>query len=115
MRLRHTVVTAIGTLALALALPTASAGAATGPFTYVYTDSTGNPHVGLLSDPPSRACLSLPEVTDPSVQPAHTPKNYTSSVATVFAGPHCTGDYFSLRPNGGHGSDRLKVRSVVFA
>lgn len=51
MRLRHTVATAIGTLALTLALPTASAGAATGPFTYVYTDSTGNPHVGLLSDP----------------------------------------------------------------
>ena len=115
MRLRHTVAIAISTLALTLALPTTSAGAATGPFTYVYTDSTGNPHVGLLSDPPSRACLSLPEVTDPSVPPAHTPKNYTSSVATVFAGPHCTGDYFSLRPNGGHGSDRLKVRSVVFA
>ncbi len=84
MRLRHTVATAIGTLALTLALPTASAGAATGPFTYVYTDSTGNPHVGLLSDPPSRACLSLPEVTDPSVQPAHTPKNYTSSVAVSY-------------------------------
>lgn len=54
-------------------------------------------------------------MTDPAVQPAHTPKNYTSSVATVFAGPNCTGDYFSLRPNGGHASDRLKVRSVVFA
>ncbi|MFG2826437.1 hypothetical protein [Streptomyces sp. NPDC048434] len=115
MRLRSTVVTAVGALALALALPTASAGAATGPFTYVYTDSTGTPHVGLLADPPSRACLALPEVSDPSVQPAHTPRNYTSSVATVFAGADCTGDSFTLRPNGGHASDQLKVRSVIFS
>ncbi|GAA2583380.1 hypothetical protein ACWCO0_01515 [Streptomyces tubercidicus] len=115
MRLRHTAATAVSALALALSLPAAPAAAATGPFTYVYTDQTGTPHVGLLPDPVSRVCITLPEVADPALPPAHTPKNYTASVATVFAGVDCTGDFFTLRPNGGHGSERLKVRSVVFS
>ncbi|MEU3987999.1 hypothetical protein AB0F24_06335 [Streptomyces platensis] len=115
MRLRHTATLAVSALALTLSLPASPAGAATGPFTYVYTDQTGTPHVGLLPDPVSRVCITLPEVADPAVPPAHTPKNYTASVATLFTGVDCTGDYFTLRPNGGHGSERLKVRSVVFA
>ncbi|MGX1853436.1 hypothetical protein OIU91_20925 [Streptomyces sp. NBC_01456] len=115
MRLRHTAATAVSALALALALPASSAGASTGPFTYVYNDGDGTPRVSLLSDPPSRACLALPEVTDPNVLPAHSPKNYTSSVATVFTGPDCTGNYYTLRPNGGRASELLKLRSVVFS
>ncbi|UZJ30321.1 hypothetical protein [Streptomyces endophytica] len=117
-RLRRSVTvvaTAVGALALATLLPASSAGAATGPFSYVYDDGTGAPRLGLLADPPSRECLTLPEVADPAVAPAHTPRNYTASTATVFAGADCTGDYFNLRPNGGHASERLKVRSVVFS
>ncbi|MFD8543383.1 hypothetical protein [Streptomyces sp. NPDC059649] len=98
-----------------MALPASAAGAATGPFSYVYDDAAGEPRVGLLADPPSLECITLPEVADPAVPPAHTPRNYTASTATVFAGADCTGDYFSLRPNGGHASERLKVRSVVFS
>ncbi len=108
------VATALGALALAVALPASSAGAATGPFSYVYDDGTG-PRMGLLADPPSWECITLPEVADEAVPPAHTPRNYTASTATVFAGADCTGDYFNLRPNGGHASERLKVRSVVFS
>ncbi|MFB6440933.1 hypothetical protein ACFCVY_29840 [Streptomyces sp. NPDC056411] len=117
MRLRRTTAvtaTAVGALALALALPAAPAGAATGPFTYVYQDS-GGPHVGLLSDPPSRECLTLPEVAPEFIPPAHSPRNYTDSTATVFTGSDCTGEYFTLRPHGGHASERLKLRSVVFS
>ncbi|GAB7032058.1 hypothetical protein AB0G35_33970 [Streptomyces sp. NPDC021749] len=109
------VATAFGSLALAVALPASSAGAATGPFSYVYNDASGAQHLGLLVDPPSLECITLPEVADRDVPPAHTPRNYTSSTATVFAGADCTGDYFSLRANGGHASERLKVRSVVFS
>ncbi|MFI0716310.1 hypothetical protein ACH4SK_38080 [Streptomyces inhibens] len=115
MRLRHTVATALSALTLALTLPASPAGAATGPFTYVYNDSNGAPHVGALVDPPSQTCITLPEVGGDWLPPAHSPRNYTSSTATVFTGAGCTGDYFSLRPHGGHGSERLKLRSVVFS
>ncbi|MFJ9849017.1 hypothetical protein [Streptomyces sp. NPDC101150] len=46
--------------------------------------------------------------------PAHSPRNYTDATAVVFTGPDCTGNDFSLRPHGGHGSERLKLRSVLF-
>ncbi|MCX4731863.1 hypothetical protein [Streptomyces sp. NBC_01363] len=115
MRLRSTVAAALGALALIVAVPT-SAGAATGDFTYTYSGLDGSPQVGFLVDPPSRVCITLPEVADPSsTNPAHTPWNLTDSSATVFAGPDCEGPYFTLRPHGGHASERLKLRSVVFS
>ncbi|MFB7848142.1 MULTISPECIES: hypothetical protein [unclassified Streptomyces] len=115
MRLRSTVAAALGALALVVALP-ASAHAATGDFSYTYTGLDGSPRVGFLIDPPSRVCITLPEVADPgSSYPAHTPQNLTDSSATVFTGPGCQGDYFTLRPDGGHASSRLKLRSVVFS
>ncbi|MFJ7194940.1 MULTISPECIES: hypothetical protein [unclassified Streptomyces] len=115
MRLRSTVAAALGALALIVAVPT-SAGAATGDFRYTYTGLDGSPQFGFLVDPPSRMCITLPEVADPgSTNPAHTPWNFTDSSATVFSGPDCEGDYFTLRPNGGHASERLKLRSVVFS
>ncbi|WP_407287321.1 hypothetical protein [Streptomyces sp. BP-8] len=107
--------TALGALALALSLPASSAGAATGTFTYVYEDLGGGPHLGVLPDPPSRECITLPEVAPEFVPPAHSPRNDTGSTATVFTGAHCDGDHFTLRPNGGHASERLKLRSVVFS
>ncbi|WP_371096183.1 hypothetical protein [Streptomyces sanglieri] len=61
MRLRSTVAAAFGALALLVAVPT-SAGAATGDFSYTYTGLDGSPRVGFLFDPPSRMCITLPEV-----------------------------------------------------
>ncbi|MEU9621743.1 MULTISPECIES: hypothetical protein [unclassified Streptomyces] len=115
MRLRSTVAAAFGALALIVAVPT-SAGAASGDFSYTYSGLNGSPRIGILFDPPSRVCLTLPEVADPhSSSPAHTPWNHTDATATVFTGVDCEGDHFSLRPYGGHASSRLKLRSVVFS
>ncbi|WP_043265338.1 hypothetical protein [Streptomyces sp. CT34] len=114
-RLRRAPAAAAGSLALALALPTASAHAATGDFRYVYKDPYRGPRTGVLADPPSRKCLTLPEAIQEYLPPAHSPRNHTTSTATVFTGPFCTGAHFTLRPNGGHASERLKLRSVVFS
>ncbi|OEJ38845.1 hypothetical protein AR457_24235 [Streptomyces agglomeratus] len=108
MRLRSTLAATVGAFALVLTLPT-SANAADGTFTYQYADQSGE-----LTNPPSGECITLPEVADEQVLPAHTPGNATDAVATVYAGSECTGPQFDLRAHTGHGSDRLKVRSVVF-
>ena len=114
MRLRaFTVAAACGLAALFTSAPAASA--ATGDFVYAYNDSSGERQFGILTDPPSGICFTLPEVADPWVPPAHSPYNHTDSTATVFTGADCEGDYFSLRPYGGHASERLKLRSVVFS
>ncbi|MER6049500.1 hypothetical protein ABT168_18945 [Streptomyces sp. NPDC001793] len=102
-------------LVLVLALPAASAHAGTGVFSYAYKDPYGGTRTALLVDPPSRKCHPLPEAVQEYLPPAHSPHNDTSSAATVFTGPDCTGDHFTLRPEGGHGSERLKLRSVRFA
>ncbi|MGW7194926.1 hypothetical protein [Streptomyces chryseus] len=108
MRLRSTLAATVGAFALVLTLP-ASASAADGTFTYRYADQSAE-----LIDPPSEECITLPEVADESIPPAHTPRNATDAVATVYAGAECTGPEFTLRAHTGHGSERLKVRSVVF-
>ncbi|MFG2284930.1 hypothetical protein ACGFOU_02440 [Streptomyces sp. NPDC048595] len=116
MRLRRATTaaaTALGALALALSLPASAAVAATGTFTYVYEG--GGPQLGVLVDPPSGECITLPEVAPGFLPPAHSPRNHTGSTATVFTGADCDGDYFTLRPNGGHASERLKLRSVAFS
>ncbi|MEU9118361.1 hypothetical protein AB0C96_00615 [Streptomyces sp. NPDC048506] len=114
MRLRHTVAATVGALALALTLPAAVAEAATGSFTYVYRAPSGTQQMGELADPPSQVCLTLPEVDAPEAPPAHSPRNATDSAATVFTGPDCTGDSFTLRAVYGQASERLKLRSVIF-
>ncbi|MFF5938025.1 hypothetical protein [Streptomyces sp. NPDC012508] len=114
MRLRAlATAAACGLAVLFAAAPSASA--AEGEFTYVYNDPTGAPHLGALADPPSGVCLTLAEVADPWTAPAHSPRNNTTSTTTVFTGPDCEGDRFTLRPQGGHASERLKLRSVVFS
>ncbi|MFE0192423.1 hypothetical protein [Streptomyces sp. NPDC058989] len=115
MRLRRAATVAATALALALSLPASSAGAATGTFSYVYEDLGGGSHLSVLPDPPSRQCITLSKVASESAPPSHSPRNDTGSTATVFTGAHCDGDYFTLRPNGGHASERLKLRSVVFS
>ncbi len=113
MRLRNSVAAAVGAFALVLTLPT-SAQAAGGRFTYISHDG-GNSQERVLFDPPSGVCSTLPGAEDPEGPPADSPRNDTDATATVFTGTDCDGDYFSLRPFGGHASDRLKLRSVVFS
>lgn len=114
MRLRTSVAATVGALALVIALP-ASAGAAEGDFTYQHLDGTGAAQTSVLLDPQSRECITLPEVENERTAPAHSPRNNTDATATVFTGVDCEGEHFSLRPNGGKASERLKVRSVVFS
>ncbi|MFI1385600.1 hypothetical protein [Embleya sp. NPDC020886] len=115
MRFRSSMVAVVGALTLVVTLPT-SAGAATGEFSYKYTGLNGQPQEARLFDPPGRECIDLPEVADPgSSSPAHSPRNDTDATAGVFTEPGCKGDYFSLRPFGGQGSERLKLRSVIFS
>lgn len=115
MRLRSALALALGTGVLVLAAPTV-ASAATGAFSYRYSDADGFSSVNVLFDPPSRECITLPEVADPAASdPADSPRNRTDAVATAFTGPDCTGDQFDMRPYTGYGSDRLKLRSVLFS
>ncbi|MEV7866071.1 hypothetical protein AB0P17_08195 [Streptomyces sp. NPDC088124] len=113
MRLRTTLAAAVGALTLLVALP-GQASAAEGTFSYVYTDIAGEPRPGELVDPESRVCITIPQAAGEYVPPAHSPRNRTNSTATVFTGPECDGDHYSLRP-GGSASERLKLRSVVFS
>ncbi|MYT21225.1 hypothetical protein GTW69_13135 [Streptomyces sp. SID7760] len=115
MRLRHAAVAAFGALTLVLTIPT-SASATIGEFQYTYVGLDGKAKVGILLDPPSGECITLPEVADPNASaPAHSPRNRTTSTATVFTEPECEGDYFTLKPLTGRGSDQLKLRSVAFS
>lgn len=115
MSLRSVLAVALGTGMLVLATP-ALASAATGDFRYQFVDRDGVRQESILLDPPSRECITLPEVADPRISaPADSPRNRTDATATVFTGRDCEGDHFSLRPRTGHGNDRLKLRSVVFS
>lgn len=115
MRFRPVLAASIGAGMLVLATPGASS-AASGGFEYRYFDAYGIVQEGFFADPPSLECITLPEVADPYISgPADSPRNYTDATAVVFTGPDCQGDYFSLRPYTGHGSERLKVRSVLFS
>ncbi|MEI5102051.1 hypothetical protein RB200_30465 [Streptomyces sp. PmtG] len=114
MRFRTALAAAAGALTLIVALPT-SAAAAEGEFQYTYTGLNGSPRTAVLENPESWQCVTLPEVADPSASsPAHSPRNRTDEYAMVFTGPDCDGDSFTLRPDTGYGSQRLKLRSVLF-
>ncbi|QCX81792.1 hypothetical protein C9F11_41060 [Streptomyces sp. YIM 121038] len=114
MRFRTALAAAAGALALIVTLP-ASATAADGQFQYTYSGLDGRPQVAVIDDPESWKCVTLPEVADPdSSSPAHSPRNRTDAYAEVFTEPDCTGDSFTLRPRTGYGSERLKLRSVIF-
>ncbi|MCF3183101.1 hypothetical protein IPZ70_24620 [Streptomyces polychromogenes] len=115
MRIRRAAVAALGALSLVLTIPT-SASAAVGEFEYSYIGLDGTTKHAFLLDPAGAECHTLPEVADPNAsQPAFSPRNRTTATATVFTEPDCEGDYFSLRPLTGRGSERLKLRSVVFS
>ncbi|MER7772371.1 hypothetical protein [Kitasatospora sp. NPDC096140] len=109
MRLRHSLVAAVGALTLTLAVPT-SAHAAAGEFEYQW-GPLGLPN--LLIDPPSGECIDLPLVTD--ADPGFAPYNRTSSTATVFLDFGCSGDTYYVMDPGKRLGPRLKLRSVVFS
>lgn len=116
MRLRRASVAALGAFTLLLAVPSSASAAALGEFQYSYVGPDGQSHIRILPDPESRECITLDEVADPDItEPAHSPRNRTTSTATVFTEPGCEGDWFTLRPLVGRGSERLKLRSVVFS
>ncbi|MBW5420300.1 hypothetical protein GKQ77_01775 [Streptomyces sp. BG9H] len=115
MHLRRSATAALGALALVLAAPT-SASAADGQFRYTYLTEEGYEAVGFLNNPPSGQCINLHGVGSDDLPPGHSPKNRTDATAVVFLNADCEGDvFFSLRPHTGGGSERLKVRSVVFS
>ncbi|WP_409496987.1 hypothetical protein [Amycolatopsis sp. cmx-11-12] len=114
MRTRNAFLAVISAVALCFTIP-ATASAAEGEFTYRYYDEDEELQFGTLIDPPSGECIEIPEIADWDVD-AFRPRNDTDSRAVVFKDGDCAGKgYFSLRPNGGGGSDTLLLRSVIFS
>ena len=114
-RLRSALALTFGTAMLILGMP-GMASAASGGFSYRFDDADGISQESVLFNPPSRECITLPEVADPDATlPADSPRNRTDATAIVFTEPDCEGAYFSLRPLTGYGSERLKLRSVLFS
>ncbi|MFF7588052.1 hypothetical protein ACFZCK_11285 [Kitasatospora purpeofusca] len=111
MRFRTCLAVALTGLTLAVSLPT-SATAATGQFFYTY-ESGGKTLEGFLRDPKGRVCINLDEVAEPAT-PAHSPRNRTNSIATVYTDADCDGESFPLKANGGSGGKDVKFRSVIF-
>ncbi|QDQ13299.1 hypothetical protein [Streptomyces spectabilis] len=112
MRFRTSLAAALGALALVVTLPS-SANAATGQFVFTY-NRDGRTIEGRLHDPEARECIDLDEVAKPDATPAHSPRNRTNSIATVYTELECEGESFALRAHSGYGGEGLKFRSVVF-
>ncbi|MFF5568747.1 hypothetical protein ACFY7Z_11375 [Streptomyces sp. NPDC012623] len=112
MRTRTALVAALGALTL-LASAAGPASAAEGEFGYVYTGPDGRPHDAALVDAASWICLTIPGAAGEYLPPAHSPRNRTDSRATLFTGPDCDGERYTLAP-GGSATSRLKLRSVLF-
>ncbi|MGV9263797.1 hypothetical protein ACWDRR_03910 [Kitasatospora sp. NPDC003701] len=108
MRLHRTLGATAGALLLALALPS-PVHATTGDF--LYKTATGQ-EAG-LPDAASGRCINLDGATEQD--PAHSPRNFTTSTATVFLETDCDGDtYVAMDPGKELGED-TKIRSVVFS
>ncbi|WP_330296962.1 hypothetical protein [Streptomyces sp. NBC_00503] len=113
MKLRSAVTAGLAGLVLALAVP-GSAFAATGDFSYAFTDDKGASLTVTLHHPASDECINLPYVGSEWVTPGHSPHNQTDEWVTVYAGADCQGPDWRLRPHGNQATDKLKVRSVHF-
>ncbi|MFZ3467787.1 hypothetical protein ACODT3_38455 [Streptomyces sp. 4.24] len=113
MKLRSAVTAGLAGLVLALSVP-GSAFAATGEFSYSFTDDQDRNLTVTLHDPQSDTCVNLPYVGSEWVDPGHTPHNTTDEWVTVYEGANCEGPDWKLRPNGKPATDKLKVRSVYF-
>ncbi|MFF8380769.1 hypothetical protein ACF07V_32055 [Streptomyces sp. NPDC015661] len=114
MRLRHSVASVCGALALTAALAS-PAHAATGDFGYSFVGISGDTQRATLHDPASGECITIPEAADPDAsEPAFAPHNDTDDYAMVFTETDCSGDSWTLRPHGRPATERLKLRSVIF-
>lgn len=111
MRLRYTIASALGALALVVTLPT-SANAAVGEFAYTYRAPGGAAVLGGLHNPPSAQCFNLPGTTKAS--PAYAPQNFTTAQVTLFLDYDCSGEIFYAVGPGRILGDMLKFRSVSF-
>ncbi|MEI5102059.1 hypothetical protein RB200_30510 [Streptomyces sp. PmtG] len=112
MRFRTSLAAALGALALVVTLPP-SANAATGQFVFTY-NREGKTIEGRLHDPTGRECIDLTEVSNLNETPAHSPRNRTNSIATVYTELECEGESFALKAHSGYGGEGLKFRSIVF-
>ncbi|WKV72125.1 hypothetical protein AW27_011730 [Streptomyces sp. PCS3-D2] len=103
MRLRHTITTFLGALALVGTLP-ASAGAAVGTFSYV------SPEYGDfdITDPVGSECFLL-------LQGATSAVNGTNSTATLYADRGCEEPLSTLDPGAARGFAEPVPHSVSFA
>ncbi|WP_327136281.1 hypothetical protein OG311_40380 (plasmid) [Streptomyces sp. NBC_01343] len=108
MRRRHALAAAAGALLITVSVPN-SASAAVGDFEY------RGPLLGshTLNDPPNRECINIEQATN--LLPAQSPKNFTTSTATIFLDFDCNGDTFSVLQPGQTGGPLVKFRSVVFS
>ncbi|CAM5489318.1 hypothetical protein SAVIM338S_03412 [Streptomyces avidinii] len=113
MKLRSAVTAGLTGLVLALAVP-GSAFAATGDFSYSFTDDQDRVLSVTVHDPSSDDCVDLPYVGSDWVEAGHTPHNDTDQWVTVYEGAHCEGSEWKLRPHGKPATEHLKVRSVRF-
>ncbi|MET9701211.1 hypothetical protein ABZY31_30445 [Streptomyces sp. NPDC006529] len=113
MKLRSAVTAGLTGLVLALAVP-GSAFAATGDFSYTFTDEKDQVLTVTLHDPRSEECVNLPRVGSDWSSPGHTPHNATDERVTVYEGADCAGPEWTLRAHGKPATEHLKVRSVYF-
>ncbi|MEU3435463.1 hypothetical protein [Streptomyces sp. NPDC006863] len=107
MRLRHALAVTAGALLITVSVPN-SASAAVGEFQY------RGPLLGshTLDNPPNLECINIEQATN--LLPAQSPRNLTTSTATVFLDFDCDGDTFTVLNPGQTGGILVKFRSVVF-
>ncbi|WP_329453923.1 hypothetical protein [Streptomyces sp. NBC_01497] len=113
MKLRTTLVSGLGSLALVLSLA-GSAQAAQGDFHYKYVDGFGQEQQVALHDPLSGHCINLHAVSDDEALPGYGPHNDTDTAVTVYLGGNCQGSEWRLKAHGKPAKDTLEVRSVRF-
>ncbi|MFJ2405253.1 hypothetical protein ACIOUE_28570 [Streptomyces xanthochromogenes] len=113
MRLRHTVGAALGALALIVTLPT-SADAATGKFSYTFTNEQGKTETDTENNPASHKCIDLLGVDKPEDHSgAWSGRNATDNVATVYTDLECLGTATVIK-KGLTSPPDVKFRSVIF-
>ncbi|MBT2449759.1 hypothetical protein J7F03_22300 [Streptomyces sp. ISL-43] len=113
MKLRSAVTAGLAGLVIAFAVP-GSAFAATGDFSYSFTDDEHRTLTVTVHDPQSDECVNLPYLGSEWVDAGHTPHNATDAWVTVYEGADCEGPTWKLRPHGKPATEHLKVRSVYF-
>ncbi|MFD6432437.1 hypothetical protein [Streptomyces venezuelae] len=111
MRLRYTIGSALGALALIVAIPTSAHAEATGIFYYKYGDPA-NPQESNLTSPATQTCIVIPEVDGKDID-AFDVDNKTDKRAWLFSDDDCFGNKTEVAAQGG--TDKTtKFKSVYF-